>query len=98
MDRAEFMKRLSKCSKDSIMECIYSEFMNEIILRKIEAIEFENKSEELLAKIAKNNDLMVDTKTDTPEGLKEWFSYQEEWKKANKELDKLYNWFSSRGA
>lgn len=96
MDKAEFKKRLSKCSRDSIAQYLYSEYRNDMTLRRIEAIEFESKSKKLLEDMDKFRKLGSEIEIKTIEDKIKWIEYNEKWWKVNKELDKLNEWFNSR--
>lgn len=96
MDRAEFMKRLSKCSKDSIMEYLSRQIRNEHVLREIEAEEYDTKSKKLLEDMKKFSNLSSQMEIKTIEDKIKWIEYHEKWSKTNKELDKLNKWFDSR--
>lgn len=93
MDKKEFEKRLSKCSKESI--AIYLlQFGNQHALREIEAIEYDVKSKRLIEQMEKANRLSKPIR-DTIENRYKYFEYHQQWEKANKELDRLHKWFAS---
>lgn len=96
MDRDEFKRRLSKCSRESINIYLSMQFRNEHVLREIEAIEFDTKSKKLLKDIENLNKLSSQIEIKTIEDKIKWIEYHEKWSKTNKELDKLNKWFDSR--
>ena len=96
MDRPEFTKRLSKCSRESITIYLSMQFRNEHVLREIEAIEYDTKSKKLLKDMENLNKLSSQIEIKTIEDKIKWIEYHEKWRKAHKSLDKLNEWFDSR--
>ncbi len=96
MDKKEFEKRLSKCSKESISNYLYHEFINsERILKEIELIEYDTKFKKLIKEMDRLNSLCRETKTDSLEGAKKYIEYHMKWEKTNEEIKKLHKWFDA---
>lgn len=97
MDKKEFEKRLSKCSKESIAHCLYYNLIrHEHILAEIEIVEFDTKTKKLIYEMDRLNSLCRETKTDTPEGLEKYLEYSLKWKKTHDQMKKLQKWFETK--
>lgn len=95
MTKEKYLKRLNKCSKKSIAECLYSKVRNEEFLREIEIIEYNCKSKELLDKMDVFNKAASEIEIVDQKSKIRYLRLHEKWKELNNEHDKLQKWFDS---
>ena len=96
MDRETFIKRLSKCSKESISNYLYNSFKHTQAIHEIELIEYNMKSDKFLNEMNRLNKLSGSIEIKTLDDKIKFMKLHEDWRKTNDELDKLNEWFSSR--
>ena len=96
MDRNTFIKRLSKCSKESIANYLYNSFKRTQAINEIELIEYNMKSDKLLNEMDRLNKLSSRIEIKTLDDKITCMNLHKEWQKTNNELDKLTKWFDSR--
>ena len=96
MREENFVKRLNKCSKESIATYLFHRYKNESALNEIELIEYNIKSKRLLDEMDQLNRESSKIKVIDLKSKMRFLKLHEEWAKKNDEIDKLNKWFTNR--
>lgn len=96
MTKEKYLKRLNKCSKQSIAHYLHVRDRNDSMLREIELIEYNIQSKALLDEMDKFNKASSEIEVVDVKSKMLYLRLHKKWEEAYEKHEKLVKWFSSK--